>query len=109
MPTTIIGRASTSPRIAPLAITKPATVGKIARREVTRRNFTLAAERTALIHSLRSSGGILVADTVNFDWRTAPFRHYASFEDFYRSEPEPTWEIGIKFRRPVAVGWSGHP
>jgi hypothetical protein len=38
------------------------------------------------------SGGFLVPDSVNFDWRTAPFKHYVSFEDFYRRELEPTWE-----------------
>ena len=38
------------------------------------------------------TGGFLVADTIKFDWRTAPFRHYKSFEDFYRRELEPTWE-----------------
>ncbi|MGD0106581.1 MAG: hypothetical protein ABSC06_21455 [Rhodopila sp.] len=37
------------------------------------------------------AGGFLVADTINFDWRTAPFRHYGSFVDFYRKELEPTW------------------
>ena len=37
------------------------------------------------------SGGFLVADNVDFDWRTAPFRSYDSFEDFYRKELEPTW------------------
>ncbi len=37
------------------------------------------------------TGGFLVADKVDFDWRTAPFKHYVSFEDFYHKELEPTW------------------
>lgn len=51
---------------------------------------------TAAIEELSSltdwSGGFLVADTVNFDWRTCPFRHYASFHDFWLQEMEPTWQ-----------------
>ena len=45
------------------------------------------------------SGGFLVADTVNFDWRTAPFKHYDSFEDFYRRELEPTWEAWDRLQK----------
>lgn len=37
------------------------------------------------------TGGFLVANSINFDWRTAPFRHYDSFADLYRKELEPTW------------------
>jgi hypothetical protein len=51
MPTTIIGRASTSPRIAPLAITKPATVGKIARRENRNRLGKLGSSSEDLLPS----------------------------------------------------------
>ena len=55
MPTAIISRASASPRTDPFATAKSATVRKSARLEVTRRNFSLAAERAALIRSLRSA------------------------------------------------------
>jgi hypothetical protein len=44
------------------------------------------------------TGGFLVADSINFDWRTAPFRHYASFADFYREELEPTWRAWDRLR-----------
>lgn len=37
------------------------------------------------------TGGFIVADTVDFDWRTAPFEHYKSFEDFYNRELKSTW------------------
>lgn len=33
----------------------------------------------------------LIADSVKFDWRTAPIRKYNSFEDFYHRELEATW------------------
>lgn len=36
-------------------------------------------------------GGFLIADTLDFDWRTAPFKRYKSFEDFYHEELEETW------------------
>jgi DNA modification methylase len=55
MPTTIISRPSPPPRTNPFAIVKSASVRKNARRVVTRRNFSLAAERAALIRSLRSA------------------------------------------------------
>lgn len=38
------------------------------------------------------SGGFLVADGIYFDWRMAPFRHYRSYDQFYREELEPTWK-----------------
>ena len=38
------------------------------------------------------SGGFLVAETVSFDWRTAPFKHYGSFAHFYHEELESTWD-----------------
>jgi hypothetical protein len=56
------------------------------------------------------SGGFLVAETINFDWRTAPFKHYDSFEDFYRKELEPTWRawdhLQETYRRLIREGWS---
>ena len=55
MPTAIISRTSASPRTDPFAIVKSASVRKSARRVVTRRNFSLAAERAALIRSLKSA------------------------------------------------------
>jgi hypothetical protein len=36
-------------------------------------------------------GPCLVADRVNFDWRTAPIKRYSSFEHFYQEELEETW------------------
>lgn len=33
----------------------------------------------------------LLTDSVHFSWKTAPIRKYASFEDFYQRELEPTW------------------
>ena len=39
------------------------------------------------------SGGFLVADTIQFDWRTAPFKHYASFDHFYHAELAATWKL----------------
>lgn len=38
------------------------------------------------------SGGFLVCDAINFDWRTAPFKRYASFTDFFDTELRDTWE-----------------
>jgi hypothetical protein len=40
----------------------------------------------------------LVADKVGFNWRTAPWRRYASFRDFYTKELEATygkWDLLI--------------
>jgi hypothetical protein len=52
------------------------------------------------------SGGFLVAETINFDWRTAPFKRYASFEDFFRKELAATWrawdELQGTYRRLIA-------
>ena len=47
---------------------------------------------------------VLVADTVNFDWRTAPDDQAItnSFEDFYR-EVEPTVELGMPTSKPARV------
>lgn len=45
------------------------------------------------------SGGFLVTDSTNFDWRTCPFRRYASFEDFWRTEMEPTWRAWDELAR----------
>lgn len=36
-------------------------------------------------------GKFLVADEANFNWRTAPLRHYDSFQDFYERELSKTW------------------
>ena len=36
-------------------------------------------------------GGFLIADKINFDWKTAPFVRYASFEDFYEKELADTY------------------
>ena len=51
---------------------------------------------TAALDELRVlpdwSGGFLVVDQINFDWRDAPFRHYTSFDDFYRRELQPTYQ-----------------
>lgn len=53
-------------------------------------------------------GEFLVADTINFNLRTAPLRQYASFEQFYRDELEETWSaweaIHAEARRLVAGG-----
>jgi hypothetical protein len=43
-------------------------------------------------------GGFLVAETINFDWRTAPFKHYASFEHFYHGELGSTWDTWDQLR-----------
>jgi DNA modification methylase len=56
MPTAIISRTSAKPRTSPFAVVKSASVRKNARRAVTGRNFSFAAERTALIRSLKSAG-----------------------------------------------------
>ena len=53
------------------------------------------------------SGGFLLADTVDFDWRTAPFKHYDSFEDFYRRELESTWGIARQVGCPVSDSKDG--
>ena len=55
MPTTIIRRGSTSPHTVPFAVVKPAPVRNSARRDGARRNFSRAAGKAALIHSLRSA------------------------------------------------------
>lgn len=36
-------------------------------------------------------GGFLIADKLNFDWKTAPFKRYASFEEFYETELADTY------------------
>ena len=56
MPAQFISRASASPRTDPFAIVKSTSVPQNARRAVTRRNFSLAAERAALIRALKSAG-----------------------------------------------------
>jgi hypothetical protein len=38
-----------------------------------------------------TSGGFLVADHINFSWRTAPFKHYVSFDEFYEQELAEIW------------------
>jgi hypothetical protein len=43
------------------------------------------------------TGGFLVADTIDFDWRTCPFKHYKSFEHFYQEELETTWREWVRF------------
>jgi site-specific DNA-methyltransferase (adenine-specific) len=55
MPTAIISRTSAKPRTNPFVVVKSASVRKNAGNSVTRRNFSLAAERAALIRSLRSA------------------------------------------------------
>ena len=55
MPTAIISRASASSLTNPFPNAKSIPVRKSARLEVTRRNFSLAAEKAALIQSLRSA------------------------------------------------------
>jgi hypothetical protein len=50
-----ISRASASPRTNPFAIVKSTSVPQSARRAVTRRNFSLPAERAALIRALKSA------------------------------------------------------
>lgn len=37
------------------------------------------------------AGGYLVIEHYDQTWRDAPFKHYASFEDFYATELETTW------------------
>ena len=36
-------------------------------------------------------GGFLVADNIRFNWKTAPFKHYKSFSDFYQQELAEIW------------------
>jgi site-specific DNA-methyltransferase (adenine-specific) len=55
MGTPTISRASIAPRIVPLNIAHTATVRKNGRHPLGRPNFSLAAERTALIRSLKSA------------------------------------------------------
>ena len=55
MPSAILSRASASPRTSLFPNAKSIPVRKSARREITRRNFSLAAEKAALIQSLRSA------------------------------------------------------
>ena len=55
MPTAIVRRGSASPRTVPFAIVKSASARRSARHAPARRNFSLAAEKAALIHSLRSA------------------------------------------------------
>lgn len=66
MPTAIVRRGSASPRTVPFAIVKSASVRKSARRDITRRNFSLAAERAALIRSLSSAEKNLFAMCSDF-------------------------------------------
>jgi len=54
--------------------------------------------------------GYIVADTLDFNWRTAPIRHYASFQDFYDRELSAVWrEWGElhKTTRKIAAGRRG--
>lgn len=48
----------------------------------------------------------LIAEGVRFDWKTAPIRKYASFEDFYHRELETTWgkwsDLQETYRRRMA-------
>ena len=55
MPTAIISRTSAPSRTNPFAVVKSASVRKNSRNAVTRRNFSLVAERAALIRSLKSA------------------------------------------------------
>jgi hypothetical protein len=52
------------------------------------------------------TGGFLVAERGRFNWATAPFKHYASFEDFYEQELAETWgkwsELQETYRRRAA-------
>jgi hypothetical protein len=59
-------KGSASPRTVPFAIVKSASVRKSARRDITRRNFSLAAERAALIRSLSSAEKNLFAMCSDF-------------------------------------------
>jgi hypothetical protein len=45
------------------------------------------------------TGGFLVCDSISYDWRTAPFTHYASFEDFFDTELKETWEEWDRLHR----------
>jgi hypothetical protein len=55
MPTAIIRRGSASPPTVPFAVVKSVSARTGARQAPARRNFSLAAEKAALIHSLRSA------------------------------------------------------
>jgi hypothetical protein len=47
-------------------------------------------------------GGFLVCNSINFDWHnpvSAPFRHYASFNDFFDTELRETWEAWDRLHR----------
>jgi hypothetical protein len=55
MPAQFISRASASPRTDPFVIVKSTSVPQSARRAVTRRKFSLAVERAALIRALKSA------------------------------------------------------
>jgi hypothetical protein len=72
-------------------------------REVSLLSATTKAQATAIapmaeaLESLRAKGpgiwrgGFLVAGDGDFDWRTAPWRRYESFEDFYDTELAPVF------------------
>jgi hypothetical protein len=56
--------------------------------------FKPIMDSLAVLASLKDwSDSFLVADklTPGFNWKQAPFRKYASFQDFYKRELESTW------------------
>jgi hypothetical protein len=73
----------------------------------------LTAWRTAQAYSIKTataaldvleklpdwSGGFIVCDSLSFDWRTAPFKYYASFQVFFDAELKETWKTWDRLHR----------
>ena len=67
--------------------------------------FQPIVEALAVLASLKDwSESFLVADklTPGFSWKQAPFRKYASFQDFYKRELESTWGAWDKLQATYA-------
>lgn len=68
-------------------------------REVQAKSFIPVAEALKRLEALQDwSGGFLVAEGGRFSWQTAPFKRYASFDEFYRTELKSTWGDWAKLK-----------